>query len=409
MVTVMDAPRVRTSDVALAVVVTVASLVSMVFIDRGADTDARSTDALAALLVVAAGGVLALHRRAPMVVLAVTTSALALYSLRDYSGGPVYLTWIGAIFAVSVARGPTKAWLPAAVSTAVILATAVVGGSYVAGSRLVEDRDPAGIVTTLFAGWAGGALLLGGSVRGRRAERTTMEERARHLAEGREEEARRRVAEERLRIARDLHDSVAHSMASISVQAGVGAHVLDERPEDARAALVAIKHASSEALAELRATLGMLRSSETAPREPAAGLGRLPSLVESSRAAGLEVDVVTEGTARPLPPAVDTAAFRIVQESLTNVIRHAGPARATVAVRHGDGEIEVEVTDDGRGAVAVATSGAGTGAGNGDADGGAGGRHGLAGMRERVTLLGGELSAGNRRCGGYRVRVRFPL
>jgi signal transduction histidine kinase len=217
------------------------------------------------------------------------------------------------------------------------------------------------------------------------------------MAETREEEALRRVAEERLRIARDLHDSVAHSMASISVQAGVGAHVLDDRPEDARAALLANKHASGNALAELRATLGMLRSSDAAPREPAAGLDRLPALVESSRAAGLAVDVVVEGDGRPLPPAVDTAAFRIVQESLTNVIRHAGAARAVVAVRHSDDGVEIEVTDDGRGAVN----------GNG-ADGGSPG-HGLAGMRERVALLGGELSAGTRRSGGYRVQARFPL
>ena len=125
----------------------------------------------------------------------------------------------------------------------------------------------AGLEIALWVSWAAGALLLGGSVLGRRAERAAMEERARHLAETREEEARRRVAEERVRIARDLHDSVAHSMASISVQAGVGAHVLDERPEDARAALLAIKHASRNALAELRATLSMLRSERgSAPR-----------------------------------------------------------------------------------------------------------------------------------------------
>jgi signal transduction histidine kinase len=262
-------------------------------------------------------------------------------------------------------------------------------------------------------------VLLGGSVLARRAERAALEERARHLAETREEEARRRVAEERVRIARDLHDSVAHSMASISVQAGVGAHVLDERPEDARAALLAIKQASRTALGELRATLSMLRSSDAAPREPTAGLDRLPSLVASSQAAGLPVDVVIEGDdAGPLPPAVDSAAFRIVQESLTNVIRHAGPARATVAVRRGDGAVEIEVTDDGRGAGdggghgrgdAGASGGEGADAdGGGDAAGGGGG-HGLAGMRERVALLGGELVAGTRRSGGYRVRARFPL
>jgi signal transduction histidine kinase len=296
----------------------------------------------------------------------------------------VTLTVIGAIFAVTLAWGPGKAWVPAAVSTAVLLATAFYGSTT--------------LFPALFASWAAGAVLLGGSILGRRAERAALEERARHLAETREEEARRRVAEERVRIARDLHDSVAHTLASISVQAGVGAHVLDDRPEDARDALLAIKHTSRDALAELRATLGMLRSDDTAAREPAAGLDRLPSLIESSRATGLPVDLVIEGEARTLPPAVDTAAFRIVQESLTNVIRHAGPANATVAVRHGDDRVEIEVTDDGCGAV--------------DGDGTAsiaGGGHGLEGMRERVALLGGELDAGPRPSGGYRVRARLPV
>jgi signal transduction histidine kinase len=391
MVTVMEATRVRTIDVVAATVVTAALLVLMPAMDGQAGD--RSFDALAALLVVAAGGVLALHRRAPMATLAVSTAALALYSLRDYPGGFIYLTWLVPIFSVSVARGPAKAWAPAAVSTTVILVNALY--------------DSRGIVAALFVSWAVGALLLGGSVRGRRAERAVLEERARHLAETREEEALRRVAEERVRIARDLHDSVAHSMANISVQAGVGAHVLDERPEDARAALLAIKHASGDALAELRATLGMLRSSEAAPREPTDRLDRLPSLIESTRAAGLAIDVVIEGNARPLPPAVDTTAFRIVQESLTNVIRHAGPARATVAVRLGDGAVEIEVTDDGRGAA----NGTGAVDRNGDTGdtGGGGGGHGLAGMRERVALLGGELDAGTRGSGGYRVRARLPL
>jgi signal transduction histidine kinase len=390
MVNVMEATRIRILDVALAAVAAAALVVVMVGIDG--DAGDRSFDALAGVLVALAGGVLALHRRAPMVVLAVTTAALALYSLMDYPGGPVYFTWIGAIFAVSVARGPAKAWLPAAASTVAIVVTAFHDSTGVLANMGRSD-----LARAVFVSWAAGGLLLGGSVRGRRVERAALEERARHLAETREEEALRRVAEERVRIARDLHDSVAHSMANISVQAGVGAHVLDERPEDARATLLAIKHASRDALAELRATLGMLRSSEDAPREPAAGLERLPALVESSRAAGLPVDVVIEGNARPLPPAVDTAAFRIVQESLTNVIRHAGPARATVAVRLSEAGVEIEVTDDGRGAADS----------NDDTDGGGG--HGLAGMRERVALLGGELSAGTRRSGGYRVRAQLPL
>jgi signal transduction histidine kinase len=392
----MEAPRVRTLDIALAAaVVAVALPVAAFVVDGEADPSARPFDVLGALLVVVAGGALAFHRRAPLAVLAVTTSALAVYGLRDYAGGPVYFSWIIAIFAVSLALGPTRAWAPVLVSTAVIVLTAFVLGEHTAGQRLVEGRDPSGVLAVMAASWAGGALLLGGSVRGRRAERAALEE-----------EARRRVVDERLRIARDLHDSVAHSMASISVQAGVGAHVLDERPEDARAALLAIRAASGSALAELRATLGMLRSGDAPPRTPAATLDELPSLVESSLAAGLPVDVVVDGEARPLPPAVDTAAFRIVQESLTNVIRHAGAGRATVAVRHGDGDVQIEVTDDGRGAGNGSGSGSGSGSG-GSADGASG--HGLAGMRERVALLGGELSAGNRSSGGYRVWARFPL
>jgi signal transduction histidine kinase len=409
---VTEAPRVRRSDVAVAAAVVAASLLAVVVLaDRDADPLARSFDLLTGILIVAAGGALAFYRRAPLAVLVVTTAAVSLYSLRDYPGGPIYLAWIGAIFAVSVARGPSKAWLPVLASAAVVLVTAFAIGGHHAGERLVEGRDPAGVLAVVYASWAGMAALLGGSVRGRRIERAAMEERARHLAETRDEEARRRVAEERLRIARDLHDSVAHSMASISVQAGVGAHVLEERPADAREAFLAIKDASGRALAELRATLGMLRSDQAAaPREPTAGLDRLPALVDSSRAAGLEVDVVVEGEARTLPPAVDTAAFRIVQESLTNVIRHAGATRATVAVRHGDDDVEIEVTDDGRGAgpstagasAAVASGGGPSGGGDG------GGGHGLAGMRERAALLGGELSAGHRRSGGYRVRARLP-
>jgi signal transduction histidine kinase len=379
----MGAARVRIVDVAVAAVIAAALVVVMLVAVDG-DADDRPFDALAVMLVVVAGGVLALHRRAPMVVLAVTTAVVVLYGLREYPEGPIALTVIVAIVAVSLARGPAKAWVPAAVSTAVLLVT-------------VFDDSATG-VRGVVVSWGVGAVLLGGSVRGRRAERAALKERARHLAETRDEEARRRVAEERVRIARDLHDSVAHTLTSISVQAGVGAHVLNERPQDALDALLAIKHTSREALAELRATLGMLRSDDPAPGEPATGLDRLPTLVESSRAAGLPVDVVVEGDAQPLPPALDAAAFRIVQESLTNVIRHAGAARATVAVRHRKDRVEIEVTDDGQGAVH----------GNGAAAG-AGGGHGLAGMRERVTLLGGELDAGPRPTGGYRVWARLPL
>lgn len=330
-----------------------------------AEASERAFDAVAAALVVVAGGALALHRAAPMAMLVATTAAMTVYSLREYPGGPVYLTTIAAILALSVAVGPAKAWLPAAVSTALLITTGI--------------RDSTLVIHALYISWTAGAVMLGGFIRSRRVERDALEERT--------------LQEERVRIARDLHDSVAHNLASISVQAGVGAHVLDQHPEQAREALLAIKRASGAALAELRATLGMLRSGEAAPREPAPGLERVDSLVEGSRSAGLPVEVVIDGSPRPLPPAVDGAAFRIIQESLTNVLRHAGPARAVVTIRHRDEGVEVEVVDDGRGPAPNGAQRPG---------------HGLAGMRERVSLLGGEFHAGPAAAGGFRVRAKLP-
>ena len=366
----------------LAVGVTSAGALVAVMAATAPDPGERAFDVIAAALVVVAAGVLALHRRAPVAAMVAGTGAVLLYGLRDYPGGAVYLTVIATYFALSVQRGPARAAPPVAGSAAVLV--------------VVAFRGSAEIEIALWLSWVVAALLLGGSVRGRRAERAAMAERERRLIESREEEARRRVAEERVRIARDLHDSVAHSMANISVQAGVGAHVIDERPEDARAALVAIKQASGEALAELRAALGMLRSTDHSPREPATNLDRLPSLVETSRAAGLPVDLVIEGELRPVPAAVGATAFRIIQESLTNVLRHAGPARASVVLRLEDEALDLEVTDDGTGDPMTT-------------HGGGGGGLGLTGMRERVALVGGTLQAGPRPVGGFAVRARLPL
>jgi signal transduction histidine kinase len=213
----------------------------------------------------------------------------------------------------------------------------------------------------------------------------------------REEEARRRESEERMRIARELHDVLAHNISLISVQAGVALHLIDEQPAQARTALSAIRDASKDALRELRSVLGVLRQvDEAVPLEPAPGLDDLDGLVARAGTAGLEVRVERNGTARSLPPDVDVAAFRIVQEALTNVTRHAGPASATIRVGYGSGDVTVQVDDDGRGA-ASATSGA------------AGSGQGIAGMRERARSLGGDLEAGPRPGGGFRVRARLPV
>ena len=217
-----------------------------------------------------------------------------------------------------------------------------------------------------------------------------------------EEETRRRASDERLRIARDLHDVVAHHISLMNVQAGVALHLMDEQPEQARTALTAIKQASGEALQELRSVLDILRQGDGAdeqapPRTPTPGLGELDTLVERATAAGLDVRAAVAGTSHPLPVSVDTTAYRIVQEALTNVARHAGSAAAaTIRVDYGDDDVVVEVEDDGRGAPV-----------NGASKNGGG--NGIPNMRERAEALGGQLDAGPRPGGGFRVRAWLPV
>src|SRR5205085_772573 len=223
----------------------------------------------------------------------------------------------------------------------------------------------------------------------------TRRERAVEIWRTRAEESRRRASEERLRIAQDLHDVLAHNISLINVQAGVALHLMDEQPEQARSALTAIRQASKEALGELRSVLGVLRQvDEEPPRAPTPGLADLDDLVRGTEAAGLAVRTHIDDTPRPLPAGVDLAAYRIVQEALTNVARHAGPAVATVRVAYGDGELTVEVEDDGRGRAPTSTSGGG---------------NGIPGMRERAAALGGRLETGPRPGGGFRVQARLPV
>ena len=221
-------------------------------------------------------------------------------------------------------------------------------------------------------------------------------ERAAATRASRQIDQRRHQSEERLRVARDLHDVIGHNISLINVQASMGLDLMDSQPEQARAALSAIKSASKEALEELRTMLTTLRhDDDVAPRSPAPGLDRLPELIELTRAAGLSVEVEVAGKAPPLPAAVHLAAYRIIQESLTNVARHAGRARVTVRVTYDDADVHVEIDDDG-----TAPSGGGSAIGTGS---------GITGMRERATALGGDLSAGFRRGGGFRVSARLPV
>ena len=222
-----------------------------------------------------------------------------------------------------------------------------------------------------------------------------VEQRAEEAERTRDEAARRMAMEERLRIARELHDSLTHSISVIQVQAGVAVHLARKRGEDVPPALAAIQEAGADAARELRATLGVLRSEEDGD---GSGLSQLDSLVARARAAGLPVTVTVTGTQRPLPPEVDQAAYRIVQEALTNVSRHAGHARASVHLHYTPQTLSVQVDDDGKGTV-ISTS-------TGTRPSGPG--LGLVGMRERVAALGGQLQAGPQDDGGFRVRAELP-
>ncbi len=220
-----------------------------------------------------------------------------------------------------------------------------------------------------------------------------VEQRAEEAERTRDEVARRRAVEERLRIARELHDSLTHSISVIQIQAGVAEHLARKRGEEVPPALAAIREAGADAARELRATLSVLRRTEDAD---GSGLGQLENLVSRARSAGLPVTVTVSGAERPLPPEVDQTAYRIVQEALTNVSRHAGPAQTSVCLRYTPEALTVQVDDEGRDQSSgsdARTAGPGLG---------------LLGMRERVSALGGRLHAGPRDSGGFRVQAELP-
>lgn len=253
------------------------------------------------------------------------------------------------------------------------------------------------VLVDLFFFWflGGGSWLAGRYVRSRRQEASDFELRAARLEREREEKARQAVIEERSRIARELHDVIAHGVSLMGVQAAAAERVLDSDPERAREPLRSIQDAAREAIAELRRLLGVLRELDGEPsRLPQPTLVQLDSLLEHVRASGLEVELTREGPRSPLPAGIELSAYRIVQEALTNVLKHGGPGRARVWVRRRPHDLEIEVIDDG---VAEPDAAA---VGNG---------HGLVGMRERVALYGGTLEAGPRPAGGYSVRARLPL
>jgi signal transduction histidine kinase len=361
----------------------------------------RPLDLLGWGLIAAATVALAARRQRPALVLLVTSAAVAVSVALGYPTGPIWATPLLALYTAAATGRRRLALLAAAALAAAPLVWALLAS---------EQGTPAEVGSWVLI--IALVLALGEVARGRRDYLAEAERRAVEAERTREESARRRAGEERLRLARDLHDITAHTIAVIAIQAGVAEEALDRfeaDPEPAREAVRAIRASSREAMAELKATVTMLREG-AAPRGPLPGLDQLEELVDMARSAGVRVELAVSGVARPLPPAVDLTAYRIVQESLTNVLRHAGAASATVRVCYRPDAVEVQVDDDGWGSgrPPPGAAGAPTGA-TAAAPGARFTGHGLAVMAERAAAVGGQLVAGPGSARGFRVHARLPL
>ncbi len=367
----------RPPQVALALVLAVVQVVGSLGAAR-AQPDRRPLDLLAFVLLLSGPAALALMTRARVPAVTVTVGvATAAYLVLGYPYGPVVLSLVVALVAAVLTGHRLVAWL---VAGGVLLAHGLA-------TALDPDRGWSWAAATATLAWALLVLALAEVGRVRR-ERALSHRRA--LAEQR----RRRAGEDRLRIAQELHDVVAHHMSLINVQASVALHLRGTHPEQVDEALRVIKGASKEALVELRSLIEVLREGDgPAPRHPAASLAALDDLVERTRYAGLDLTTHVTGTPEPLPPGVELAAYRVVQESVTNVVRHSGADRAEITVEHRPGRLVVTVDDDGGGAgdPGALTEG-----------------NGIRGMRERAAPLRGEVRLERSPLGGLRVVASFP-
>jgi signal transduction histidine kinase len=366
-------PRITWTDVAVGAAAAAALCVLM--------TVALQPDPVSGLvyaLTAVAGGAFAIARRAPVLCLVITAAAVAVYTANGEPGGPIYVTVFLAAVNLAAKAETTRGWLPWTGTAA----AALLAGEVIAGAFSLHVLPVAALLLVI-------PKVVADSTRARMLRINALQARA----ESAEQEALRQMAEERLRIAREVHDVVGHGLAAISLRAGVADHVRDRDPDEVADALQAIRDVSKQSLAELSALLGALRNGEPAERAPGPGLDSLPRLVRTLRDAGLPVEFDATMNGGPVPEVVGAAGYRIVQESLTNVARHAG-AGATAAVhvaRRGD-KLAVEVIDDGRGA------------GSGLRPGG-----GMTGMRERAHALGGSFEAGDAPGRGFRVHATLPI
>ncbi|OKI63977.1 sensor histidine kinase [Micromonospora sp. CB01531] len=396
--------RMVAQDVALALFVTVMQVqgtVAKVAIE-GAPRPLADFGNLGYALLMVSGLALAVRRRWPVPVFVTTALASVVYYGLDFPDGPGWLGLFVALYTLTAYGDGRRSLVVAGVGTTVLAVWWLVAAA---------DIEPRAAIGWVFfrIGASVMSAALGESVRSRRVIAAEAQARAELAERTREEEARARVDAERLRIAREVHDTVAHAIAIINVQSGVTAHVLDRRPEVAREALQAIEQTSSRALREMRAILGVLRDDNDG-RVPYPGLEQIDELAAKARDAGLDIKLEQTSPAAPLPSAVGSAAYRILQESITNVIRHVGPTRVTVALHPGIDALEIRVTDEGRARPAGGPAGPHLPAQHPTSTGSSAkpGR-GILGMRERCQLLGGELEAKPTPGGGFEVMARLPL
>ncbi|HEX3924032.1 MAG TPA: sensor histidine kinase [Streptosporangiaceae bacterium] len=378
--------------VAIDLVVVVVVIVGVEFLmtRRAPRVTGPGWDAVGWAAYLVAAGATLFRRRAPRLALAVVFP-IAVVTLCLRAGGPTVFLVVMTLYSVAVVTARRVASIVTGlVASAILAATLVGGGQQVAQAAI-------GGVALILLGWLAGENTRASRIYARqRAERAAEQDAA--AAAERAEHVSRALADERVQIARDLHDIVAHAMSVIAVRSGVARMVIDSDPEQARDALAIIETTTRRSLHEMRLLVGVLRNPEDqhAALSPVPGLGDLDRLITDTAAAGVAAEAEIDGAARPLPAAADLTAYRIVQEALTNVVRHAGPTHARVWISYRPGEVRVEVTDDGpRGPGPRPMGRAGSG-------------HGLIGMRERVAMFGGELEAGPH-AGGFRVRARLPI
>lgn len=368
-----------------ALVILLVAAVAIAALALSDEPSGRQVDWIAHVLLLTGAVPLLWRRRRPVWALAATTLVTLTYMSLDYPGGPPTLLVLVALYAVAAAGHRWWAWTVTGIF-------AVVGSAF----RAVIEGD-ALVVVALNAALFVLAALLGEAVYSRQALAAAARQHVALVEQEREQEASRRVIEERLHIARELHDVMAHTVTTMSVQAGAAADLLDQRPEQARAVLQDLRRSSSEAMRELQATVSVLRAGADATdsgagsRAPAPGLQRLGDVIADAQRTGLQIEATTTGPPRPLPSAVEVAAFRLVQEALTNIVRHAEATAATVTIRYDPDALIVEIEDDGRGPDEDATDG-----------------FGLVGLRERVQAVGGLLRTGIAPSGGFRLHARMP-